>query len=149
MNNKVFIGLVVLAAGALIGWVYFKGKILPVSVNQTIQATPTPSGSHLGAAGAASGVSGNGLEKGGVAARTIVTFTDKGFSPSPVTVKAGATVTFVNEGSSPMWVESSVFNEDTSVTSGGTYEYTFVKVGTWIYDNHLNPAVKGKVVVIK
>jgi plastocyanin len=150
MNNKIFIGLVVLAAGVLIGWIYFKGKtVSPVTINQAMQGTPTPSGSNLGAPGTVSGVSGNGLEKGGVAARTVVTFTDKGFSPSPVTVKSGTTVTFVNESTGPMWVESSVFNENTSVANGGTYEYTFGKVGTWTYDNHLNPAVKGKIVVIQ
>lgn len=149
MNNKIFIGLVVLAAGVLVGWVYFKGKTASIPVNQTVQTTPTPAGSNLGAPGTVSGISGNGLEKGGVAARTVVTFTDKGFSPSPVTVRVGTTVTFVNESSGPMWVESTGFNEYAGVGSGGTYEYTFVKVGTWTYDNHMNPAVKGKVVVIK
>jgi hypothetical protein len=67
MNNKVFIGLVVLAAGVLIGWVYFKGKsVSPASVNQTVQTTPTPAGSNLGAPENISGTAGNGLEKGGV-----------------------------------------------------------------------------------
>jgi hypothetical protein len=29
----------------------------------------------------------------------------------------------------------------------GAYEYTFVKVGTWHYHNHVNPADAGAVVV--
>jgi len=66
MNNKIFVGLVVLAAGVLIGWVYFKGKAVPAPVNQMVQATPTPAGSNLGAPEDLSGAPGNGLEKGGV-----------------------------------------------------------------------------------
>src|SRR5450759_1609638 len=99
MNNKIFIGLVVLAAGVLIGWVYFKGKAAPAPVNQTVQTTPAQVGSNLGAPETISGTTGNGLDKGGVLARAVVTFTDKGFSPTPVTVKLGTTVAFVNESS--------------------------------------------------
>ncbi|MCX6793921.1 MAG: cupredoxin domain-containing protein [Candidatus Gottesmanbacteria bacterium] len=158
MNNKIFVGLVVLAAGVLIGWVYFKGKTATVSVNQTVQTTPTPAGSNLGAPETISGTAKNGLEKGGVQARTVVTFTDKGFSPSPVTVKVGTTITFVNESSSGMWIASDPhpthtllpgFDELASVGKSGTYEYTFTKVGTWTYHNHLTPTVKGTVIVAK
>lgn len=158
MNNKIFIGLVVLAAGVLVGWFYFKGKPSIVPSNQTVQTTPTPAGSNLGAPGTVSGSAGNGLDKGGVQARTVVTFTDKGFSPSPVTVKSGTTVTFVNESNSAMWIASDPhpthtllpgFDQLTSVGKGGTYEYIFAKVGTWTYHNHMNPTVKGTVIVIK
>lgn len=159
MNNKLFIGLVVLAVGVLVGWFYFKGKpVSPASVNQTVQTTPTPAGSNLGAPENISGLPGNGLEKGGVQSRVVVTFTDKGFSPTPVTVKAGSTVAFINESSAAMWVASDPhpthtllpgFDELGSVGKGGTYEYTFTKVGTWTYHNHLTPTVKGTVVVSK
>ena len=158
MNNKIFIGLVVLAAGVLAGWFYFKGKSALVPVNQTVQTTPAPAGSNLGTPENISGTAGNGLEKGGVQARVVVTFTDKGFSPSPMKVKVGTTVTFVNESSSGMWVASDPhpthtlllgFDELTSVGKGGTYEYTFTKIGTWTYHNHLTPTVKGTVIVTK
>jgi plastocyanin len=157
MNNKFFIGLVVLAVGVLVGWFYFKGKaVVPTPVNTTVQTSPTPAGTNLGTPGVAPATAGNGLEKGGVAARTVITFTDKGFSPSPATVKVNTTVTFVNESTSPMWVASDPhpthtllpgFDELKSVEKGGTYEYTFVKVGTWTYHNHMNPSTKGTVVV--
>lgn len=65
MNNKVFIGLVLLAAGVLIGWTYFKGKPATVPAKQTVQTTPTPAGSNLGPPEDISGLPGNGLEKGG------------------------------------------------------------------------------------
>ena len=67
MNNRIFIGLVVLAIGVLVGWFYFKGKSAsPALVNQTVQTTPTPAGSNLGAPEDIFGAEGNGLEKGGV-----------------------------------------------------------------------------------
>jgi plastocyanin len=156
MNNKVFIGLVVLSAGVLVGWFYFKGKPPMVPGNQTAQSTPAPVGSNLGAPETISGTAGNGLDKGGVKTRIVVVFTASGFSPSPVTVKSGTMVSFVNESSSVMWVASDPhpshtllpgFDELKSVEKGGTYEYTFAKVGTWTYHNHINPTAKGTVIV--
>lgn len=69
MNNKIFIGLVILAVGVLVGWIFFKGKAVPAPVNQMVQVTPTPAGSNLGAPENISRTEGNGLEKGGVPAR--------------------------------------------------------------------------------
>jgi plastocyanin len=158
MNNRVFIVLVILAAGVLAGWYYLRSHPGVTPAGQTTQATPTPSGSNLGAPGTVTGSGTGGLEKGGVAARTVVTYSDSGFAPSPVTVKAGSTVTFVNESSGAMWVASDPhpthtllpgFDELQSVGKGGTYEYTFVKVGTWTFHNHMNPSVKGTVVAIR
>ena len=155
MNNKVFIALVILAAGVLVGWYFLKGKPSTPPANQTVEVTPTPSGSNLGAPPPAIGTGVAGMEKGGVTARTVVTFSDTGFSPNSVMVKKGTTVTFVNESSGQMWVASDPhpthtllpgFDELTSVGRAGTYEYTFAKVGTWTYHNHMNPSVKGTVV---
>lgn len=155
MNNKVFIGLVVLAAGVLVGWYFLKGNPT-VSTGLTVEATPTPSGSNLGAPENVTGTGTSGVDKGGVVARTVVTLSDTGFAPSPTTVKMGTTVTFVNESSGQMWVASdphpthtllSGFDELKSVAKGGTYEYAFVKVGTWTFHNHMNPSVKGTVMV--
>lgn len=155
MNNKVFLGLVVLSVGVLAGWYFLKSNPATPS-NQTIDVTPTLAGSNLGAPEAATGAGTNGVDKGGVAARTVVTYSDTGFAPSPVTVKAGTTVTFVNESGGAMWVASDPhpthtllagFDELASVGRGGTWEYTFTKVGTWMYHNHMSPSVKGTVVV--
>lgn len=66
MSNKIFVGLVVLAVGALMGWFYFKGKSVSPAVTQTVHITPTPAGSNLGPPEDVIGGVGNGLEKGGV-----------------------------------------------------------------------------------
>jgi plastocyanin len=152
MNNKIFVGLIVIVAGVLVGWYFMKGTPAPQTTQ--IEVTPTLAGSNLGAPEAATEVA-NRLDKGGEATRTVVTLTDTGFAPKP-TVKVGTIVTFVNESSGSMWVASDPhpthtlltgFDELKSVEKGGTYEYTFTKVGTWTFHNHLNPRMKGTVVV--
>ncbi len=154
MNNKVFIGLVVLAAGVLAGWYFLKGNAPAPAPEKTTEES-TPSGSNLGAPESAIDA-GNSMEKGGEVARVVVTLTSNGFSPNPVTVAAGTIVTFVNESNSAMWVASAPhpthsllpgFDQLTSVARGGTYEYTFSKVGTWKYHNHVNAGVTGSVIV--
>jgi len=152
MNNKLFVGLVVLAAGVLAGWYFLKGN--PAAPVVQVEVTPTPAGSNLGLPEQAT-EGASGIDKGGVAARVVVTLTDNGFVPKP-TVKVGTIVTFVNESSGAMWVASDphpahtilpTFDAKTGVEKGGTYEYTFTKVGTWTYHNHMNPSLKGTVVV--
>ncbi len=159
--NKLFIGFIVLVAGALAGWYLLgsgglKSKMNLYPTGTTSVNTPTPSnlGPTAGLEGSRGGVP--GTSKGGVMERTVVTYTDGGFNPKAVTVKTGTTVTFMNDSSGVMWVASDVhpthqllpgFDELQSVAKGGSYEYTFIKVGTWTYHNHMNPSDKGTVVV--
>mgnify|MGYP001588099013 CR=1 len=86
----------------------------------------------------------------------IVTLSDNGFIPNSIEVNTGETVKFVNIGSGIMWVASaphpehtnySEFDEETGVNNGQSYEFTFTKVGSWKYHNHLNPNHKGVVIV--
>lgn len=156
MNNKIFLGLLVVAAGVLAGWYFLRGTGPAMTPSESMTTSPTPAGSNLGAPPATNETGTSGLEKGGVMQRTVVTLSDSGFAPQTVSVKAGDTITFVNESSGQMWVASdphpvhtllSGFDELTSVGKGGTYEYTFAKVGTWTYHNHVNPSVKGTVKV--
>lgn len=91
----------------------------------------------------------------GMAMETI-RYTDTGFVPTTLQVKAGTMVEFVNESSDPMWVASnehpahsilSTFDQFNSTGKNGTYTYMFDKKGTWAYHDHINPAVEGVVVV--
>ena len=88
--------------------------------------------------------------------KTTVTYTDQGFSPASVTVKAGNQVTFINQSSSSMWVASAVhpthqalpgFDQLQGAARNGSYSYAFDQVGTWKYHNHLSPTQTGTVVV--
>jgi len=93
---------------------------------------------------------------GAVAAKATVDYTDSGFTPKTITVKVGDTVTWTNKSGKSMWVASDVhpthqelpgFDQLAGVPKGGGYSYTFQKVGSWKYHNHLGPKDTGTVVV--
>lgn len=86
-----------------------------------------------------------------------VDYTATGFSPATVTVKKGTTVKFINKSDGQMEVASNPhpihtdypgFDQYKSAQKGQMeYDFTFEKVGTWGYHNHLNPTDTGTVVV--
>lgn len=164
MNNKILVGFIVLVAGALAGWYFLgsgglKGKLPSYGPGGTPPSTnETPSGVSptVSTVGSETQGSVTGTEKGGTNERTVVTYTANGFNPKTVTVKSGTTVVFMNDSLQVMWVASAVhpthqllpgFDQLTSVGRGGSYEYTFTKVGMWKYHNHVNPADTGTVEV--
>jgi plastocyanin len=150
--NKLLIGLVVIALGVAAGWYYMKGSI------PGMPATPTPQPTQevtQGAAPEGAGASGTEGSAAPVATQTV-THTDSGFFPASITVKKGTTVTFMNSALTNMWVASDVhpthqllpgFDELKVGANGAQYQYTFVKVGTWTYHNHVKPTEKGTVIV--
>jgi plastocyanin len=162
--NKVVLGVIVLVAGLLVGWYVLSsggqpapGTAKPTPTGARTSPTTSTSGGLLrGTSGTPAESAAGGVEKGGDVSRSVVAYTDTGFSPSPLTVNVGTKVAFVNESTKGMWVASAVhpthqllpgFDQLKSVTKGGTYEYTFVKVGTWKYHNHVAPGDTGSVVV--
>lgn len=99
-----------------------------------------------------------------------VTYTDQGFSPKSVTVPAGTTVTFVNQSTGGLWVASAMhpshaaysgtsasqhcpdttgtaFDECAAVALGSSYSFTFTKVGSWKYHNHVQATDFGAITV--
>lgn len=89
-------------------------------------------------------------------AQHAVVYTATGFAPVPLVILAGQTVLFKNEHSADMWVASaphpthtdySGFDASRPYGQGETYSFTFTRIGTWKYHNHLNPAHYGSIVV--
>jgi len=85
-----------------------------------------------------------------------IDMTASGFSPANITVKQGTTVTFKNMDTLPHRPSSDPhpthtdlpdFDSKQPVAAGGSYTYTFTKVGTWSYHDHFNPSMRGSVVV--
>lgn len=85
-----------------------------------------------------------------------VMMTASGFTPASITVPVGATVVFRNADTTPHWVASEPhpihtglpgFDAGRDIPAGGTYSFTFTKIGTFTYHDHLKPNVKGTVVV--
>jgi len=91
------------------------------------------------------------------AASTVtIQMSEKGFEPATVTIKSGDTVTFINVGAKAMWPASGPhpthtglpgFDALKGIKPGDTYSYTFTKVGTWPFHDHLNPQAFGAVTV--
>lgn len=92
------------------------------------------------------------------AMEVTVTVTSEGFSPATVTIKKGGTVTWVNMLDEQVWVASALhpthkeypgFDQLKGMGKGGSYSFTFDKVGSWKYHDHLNPSRFGKVEVVE
>jgi len=93
-----------------------------------------------------------------------ITFTDSGYSPQTLTVQKGTSVTFRNMGSSNFWPASAIhpthkvypttggclgstFDACSGLTPGSSWTFKFDIAGTWNYHDHINPALRGTVVV--
>ncbi len=71
------------------------------------------------------------------------------FSPSSVTVKKGAMVTWTNNDSTSHTVTSTTGSELSSGTlgNGQSYNHTFTTAGTYAYQCNFHPSMTGTVVV--
>lgn len=98
-----------------------------------------------------------------------VTFDGSSFSPASVTIAQGGTITWTSTAG-PLWVASDphpIHNgyDGTTMqqhcasgytgatpfdqcTGGTTYSFTFNKVGTWGYHDHLEASIMGSVTVV-
>ena len=109
------------------------------------EATPTDGGE-------------SGNNDGGITITQIftVTYTNEGYSPRNLAIKAGAAVEFENNSSNQVWTASDVhptheilpeFDALRGYEPGETYSYTFKEPGAWTYHNHLNPSQIGTIIV--
>ena len=99
-----------------------------------------------------------------------VIFTDSGYSPSELTIKAGDTVVFKNNSTQGMWTASAIhpshmvyggtslqehcpdlenndFDQCKSAQPGELWSFTFSKTGAFGYHNHVNISHLGKIIV--
>lgn len=154
--NKLLIGIMVLIVGGVVGWYMFRGDVkipgMQIAPNTVTPAVESKDGNVV--ISDESPVTGSA--KGGVMTEGEVSYTDTGYLPATLTVKKGTKVTFRNDSSGSMWTASGVhpthqllpgFDQLKSVSKGGVYEYTFTKVGTWKYHNHVKTADGGIVIV--
>ncbi len=92
-----------------------------------------------------------GLTGAADAAGAVVDITDYGFAPSPVTITVGQTVTWVNKGAVPHWVEPGTgtygggFIASPKIPPGGKYTATFSTVGTYTYHDAFYPFMSGTI----
>jgi len=126
MNNKLIIGGVVVAV--IIGglW-YFSQKQYQPTQNQpaTQQTAQEPQTT--------------------VTANTV-TLQNFSFTPATLTVKEGATVTWVNEDSVTHKIRSDTFNSS-DLNKGDTFDFTFTTKGSFDYSCSIHPSMTGKIIV--
>lgn len=104
------------------------------------------------------------LERTSKASSHVISYTDNGYAPSTITIKAGESVTFKNDSSKAMWPASamhpthtaypatggcigSTFDACASIQSGKTWSFTFDIPGMWKYHDHLTPTFFGAITV--
>ena len=102
--------------------------------------------------------------KTSVTKESVITYTDDGYSPSALEIKAGETVTFKNESQQSMWPASamhpahkeypttggclgSAFDACMGVQPGDDWSFKFDIAGNWKYHDHLSPKNFGAIIV--
>jgi plastocyanin len=77
-----------------------------------------------------------------------ITIKNFAFDPTPLTVKVGANVTWINEDSTSHIVkEDSGLFESSTLANGQSFTYTFTAIGIYNYTCAIHPQMKGKVIV--
>lgn len=88
--------------------------------------------------------------------QNIVTITSSGFSPAIITIKAGDSVTWINQDSEnhqvdsdphPVYTDYPPLNGVGLLTPSQQKSLQFPTPGTYHYHDHLNPEFKGTIVV--
>lgn len=87
----------------------------------------------------------------------IISLTPTGFEPTQVTISQNTEVVFENTDMRDRWPASNIhptheiypeFDPKQPITTGQKWKFTFGKIGTWKFHDHLFPQFSGQVVVI-
>lgn len=105
-----------------------------------------------------------------VLAANSVMYTNTGYVSQTYSVKAGDTVTWVNQSTNPMWPatavhpthqvypgsgiakcgtaeESTIFDACKPIAPGEEWSFIFTEKGSWAYHDHLSPNYRGTITV--
>jgi plastocyanin len=170
MNTNQTVGIVIAAIVIVLGaWYLFTshGTMAPATATSTDMGTMNQGGTTTTTTSTTTSTT-------AVPGQPVtITYTKNGFSPSNLKIRAGTVVTWVNNSTEQLEVasdphpshtaydgtsrsqhcvgnaptSSSVFDECTSVATGGSWSFTFGKVGSWGFHNHLNPSKLGSITV--
>ena len=149
---KAILGLVVLTV-AVSGYFYFfwtPSQVEPVSAPAPAPASaPAPAPAPTGApkTGGSSQPAANAV---------TVEMVPDAFSPQTLTITAGTKIRFVNKDKVDRWPASGFhpthqicpgFDSKQSIKPGGSYSFTFTEAKQCPMHDHLNPAIRGTIVV--
>lgn len=86
----------------------------------------------------------------------IIKYTESGFIPSKINITKGQTISFINNSNKSFWPASNdhpthtiypEFDSKTPISPGNKFIFTFDKIGTWGFHNHLEPSQTGTITV--
>lgn len=164
--TKVFVWLIgiVIVLGAAYVWLTHSSAPA-VDTSGTVPSIDMSSSTPSAASTTTNTTSSSGT---GAPMTATVTYDGNSFSPSTVTVRAGGTVSFTDT-SGTMWIASDphpVHNGYDGTTrqqhcasgytgaapfdecsAGSSFSFTFKKIGSWGYHDHLNSGARGTIVV--
>lgn len=169
MNQATIWAMALVLVVVVIGGIVMSRSTTPATVilttpttspaSQFLQTAPSASPPAATASGTPSVepvmVEGGTKASPGKSANTI-TMNDTALSPTSLTVLAGTTVTFVNNGQGAHQPASAFhpthqvlpgFDAKRGLQTGETYTFTFTKPGTWSFHDHLNPSLTGRIIV--
>lgn len=138
MNNKILIGVILVAIVLILGFVLLRNNATnKQSVTQEQTSAPA------------------GRDDMRPRETTTVKLTSSGFSPQTITIKPDTAIAFVNESGEMAAIDSDPHPVHTSYeplnlgnfANGETLKLVFAEAGTYKYHNHLNPSQTGTVVV--
>jgi len=162
----VIIAIIIIVGGA---W-WFTSSQAPATTDTTVNvggnaAGTLPEGSQM----PDNGMVGGDADASGATTGVTVRYGSSGFSPKTVTIQAGQKVTFINDGTAPMWVASDEHPTHTEFDgtdrathcsgsytgptpfdqcmAGPTYTFVFTEAGSYDYHNHSGAQFGGTVVV--
>lgn len=163
MSTKTVLTILIIAAIIVIGFIVLRGPaeapIEPLGEEEESVSNEVPAPGSEGTPE---------MVVTGENATQVITYTDSGYSPSPITIKAGDTVTWRNQSSRTMWTASAIhpthkvypgsdiqkcgsgeviFDACQGIAPGAEWSFTFTNAGTWGYHNHLQASHTGKVIV--
>lgn len=157
---------VIVVAVIYLGWEFFRPR-------PGVMQSQTSTAGTIGTASVVDSVTG-GSAAGDVAAPATVpaavTYSATGFSPANITIKKGEAVMWTNISTGGMWVAAdehpghagydgtdrkthcaagapSSFDQCVASAAGSQWSFTFNKVGTWKYHNHVGESFGGTVTV--
>lgn len=86
----------------------------------------------------------------------VITLTEYGFSPATLTIQKGDTLTFKTTREKTFWPASNLhpthtifpeFDPQEPIEPDTSWSFTFNKLGTWKYHDHLAPSFEGSIIV--
>lgn len=149
MKKYVIIGVIIAAILIFGGLILMNSNDKPTATNN--QASISNSSSTGSSTNSGSQ---NGSNSDNSSSATI-TYTDSGFSPATLTVKAGTTVTIINTSSQTIQFDSDPHPAHTddpelnvgTIAPGESKTFKATTTGTFGFHNHLDPNATGTLVV--